>query len=183
MPVARRVVLVLLVACAGSALFASPSAAGPVNARTGLLTAAVYNATPYTWTLVDPGRRYDQNGQNPSPQRDPCGHYRAWRRNQFQLNANYNLYCLGDYEYGYDGYFTYRVDVVGGPSEYVTVAIWGGWPHLQPTATSIRCGVPPPRSTSRPGAAGTGLPAGSWGAAGARDPNPQITFAHNGPTI
>ena len=52
MPVARRVVLSLLVAGAGSALFASPAAAGGVDCDTGILTAAVYNVTPYTWTLV-----------------------------------------------------------------------------------------------------------------------------------
>ena len=52
MPVARRVVLLLLVAGAGSALFASPAAAGGVASDTGLLTAAVYNVTPYTWTFV-----------------------------------------------------------------------------------------------------------------------------------
>ena len=52
MLVARRVVLLLLVAGAGSALWASPAAAGGFDPNSGLLTAAVYNVTPYTWTLV-----------------------------------------------------------------------------------------------------------------------------------
>ena len=52
MPVARRVVLWVLVAGAGSALLASPARAGGVACDTGVLTAAVYNVTPYTWTLV-----------------------------------------------------------------------------------------------------------------------------------
>ena len=55
MPVARRVVLWVSVAGAGSALFASPAAAGGVDGNTGVLTAAVYNVTPYTWTLVQSG--------------------------------------------------------------------------------------------------------------------------------
>ncbi len=53
----RRVLSILGVAAlcagAGSALLASPALAGQVDYNNGgLLSAAVYNLTPYTWTLV-----------------------------------------------------------------------------------------------------------------------------------
>src|SRR5258706_9586835 len=72
MTMARRVVLVLLVAGvssgAGSALLASPAVAGDVNSDSGVFEAAVYNATPYTMTLVAAGApnigRGDCNGSS-----------------------------------------------------------------------------------------------------------------------
>jgi hypothetical protein len=121
--IVRRVVLVLLVAGAGSALFASPAFAGGVDGNTGILTAAVYNATPYTWTLVD-HKSFDQNGNYSSDlQTVPAATISPGGGSLFGIGSNYYLVCFGTWKYGYDGYFTYRVDLVGGPPEYVTVGI------------------------------------------------------------
>ena len=53
----RRLVVVMAMAVvcmgAGLALSASPALAGGVDTNNnGLLSAAIYNPTPYTWTLV-----------------------------------------------------------------------------------------------------------------------------------
>ena len=123
----RRVMLMLTVAavCAGggSALFASSAFAGGVDGSTGILTAAAYNATPYTWTLVD-HKSFDSNGNYSSDlQRVPAATISPGGASLFGMYSNYSLSCFGTWKYGYDAYFTYRVDVVGGPPEYVTVGI------------------------------------------------------------
>ena len=183
MRVARRAVLVLLVAGAGSAVFASSAVAGPVDHKSGILTAGAYNATPYTWTLVAAGQ-WDQYSQNFFALRTtPAQTLAPGAGSLFALNANYNLYCLGvSWDYGYDGFFTYRVDVVGGPPEYVTVAItqWDSGP--------TKCGDYSPNHnaaadvyiTSAPPPAGYN-PAAT-GSPGSAIANPQIAYQHNQPT-
>jgi hypothetical protein len=123
----RRVMLMLAVAAlcagAGSALFASSAFAGGVDGNTGILTAAAYNATPYTWTLVD-HKSFDSNGNYSSDlQTVPAATISPGGGSLFGMYSNYSLSCFGTWKYGYDAYFTYRVDVVGGPPEYVTVGI------------------------------------------------------------
>jgi hypothetical protein len=114
---------VVLWAGAGSALFASPAAAGGVDGDTGILTAAVYNTTPYTWTLVD-HKSFDQNGNYSGDlQTVPAATIAPGGGSLFGMPSNYYLVCFGTWKYGYDAYFTYRVDLVGAPSEYVTVGI------------------------------------------------------------
>jgi hypothetical protein len=129
---ARRLVLVLAAAVmcagAGSALLASPAAAGGVDDR-GRLSAAVYNFTPYTWTLVSV-----QQGA-PCPYNDPTGENRCWAAPPpqtvapgaspvYQLDPNDSESAPFSTKFGYDAYFTYRVDVLGGGApEYVTIAI------------------------------------------------------------
>ena len=127
MPVARRVVLMVLVAGAGSALFASPAAAGGVAWDTGVLTAAVYNVTPYTWTLVQARSFTSTGGDAGALQTTPAATIAPGGGSLFGMNSNAYLVCIagsaGLWWYGYDSYFTYRVDVLGGPPEYVTVGI------------------------------------------------------------
>ena len=123
----RRVILMFSVAavCAGgaSALFASSAFAGGVDGSTGILTAAAYNATPYTWTLVD-HKSFDSNGNFEGDlQTVPAATIAPGGASLYGMYSNYSLVCFGTWKYGYDAYFTYRVDVVGGPPEYVTVGI------------------------------------------------------------
>jgi hypothetical protein len=197
MPVARRVVLVLLVAgawsSAGSVLLTSTAAAGGVDDN-GLLTAAVYNITPYPWTLVaaaTPGT----TPQNPQGgnfwSTYPKATVPVGGATLYAINTNENEgggICIGDYLMGFDAYMTYRVDVLGGPPEYVTLAITGAKSH-SPTS----CGGHFPKGnhdpefdvfiTSAPPPAGWD-PAVSPGTPPAPEtPNPQLTFSHNVPFL
>jgi hypothetical protein len=193
MTVARRVVLVLLLAgvClgAGSALFASSAFAGGVDTNSGLLSAAIYNLTPYTWTLVaaeTPGI----TGWSTVPQATiPAG-----GSSLYQLRTNYNpgtgFFCAADYLFGFDAYITYRVDVVDGPPEYVTLAISGAESH-NPFPTD--CGPFPAGDhhpefdvfiTTAPPPFGAYDPAASPGTPPAPQvTNPQLTYSHNVPQL
>lgn len=123
---ARRLVLVLLLAPAGAAL-AAPTASAGGFADDGTYKAAVYNFTPYTWTLV---------GASTPPGGGACGNNSCWNPAPAQTIAPgespvYGLrpnYIDGGgitfgYTFGYASWMTYRVNVVGGPPEYVTVAL------------------------------------------------------------
>jgi hypothetical protein len=132
--VAKRVVLVMaatfVLAGAGWALFASPAAAGGIDDR-GRLSAAIYNSTPYTWTLVTA----QSPASSPCPYNVPTGRNRCWATvpaqtlrpgaaSLFELDPNDSESSLFGERFGYDGYFTYRVDVLGGGApEYITVGI------------------------------------------------------------
>lgn len=145
MPVARRLVLVLLATSAGSALWASPAAAGFVDSGSGLLAAAVYNFTPYTMTLVSSGAPSlspgsDNNKCNPTTnicwKTPPAATIQPGDSSVYELNTWY--YALqgfpagvcDSYSANFDAWMTYRIDVLGGPAEYVTVAIYGQQQHL-----------------------------------------------------
>jgi hypothetical protein len=184
MPVARRVVLVLLVAGAGSALFASPAAAGGVAWDTGILTAAVYNTTPYTWTLVDQ-KSFDAQGSYCCDFQSvvPAATVAPGGGSLFGIGSNAYLVCIagsaGLWWYGYDSYFTYRVDLLGGPPEYVTVGI------SQVESNGCQYGAQHARAdvyiTSAP-------PGPGWHPALLTPPapapaNPQLTYAHNVPFL
>jgi hypothetical protein len=117
-------VIAALTSAAASVLFAAPALAGGVDENTGVYSAAVYNFTPYTWTLVASGTpeagRCGATCWNPAPAKTiPAGTAMG-----YGLSANY---ANGDQRtfqiYGYDGWMTFRVDVLGGPPEYVTVAL------------------------------------------------------------
>jgi hypothetical protein len=83
----RRVLSILGVAalCAGggSALLASPALAGGVDPSSGLLSAAVYNLTPYTWTWwlrvvcgARPHRRRSSAASKAPSRTSPCKRHR-----------------------------------------------------------------------------------------------------------
>jgi hypothetical protein len=195
MPVARRVVLVLLVAGAGSALWASPAAAGSIDPNSGLLTAELDNLTPYPWTLVSSGAPSispgSQNnkcndttnvcwGQAPAATVPPGG------RMQYTLNSWY--YALqgfpagvcDSYSANFDAWMTYRVDVLGGPPEYVTLAIFGTQEHLCNSDTyagfAVFLTTAPPPSNYDPNTSGGNYPPGTG-----PPQNPQLTYQHNTP--
>jgi hypothetical protein len=114
-------------AIAGSALVASPALAGGFDDE-GNYNAAVYNLTPYPWTLVE-----ENAPSNPGSACLPsttCWDTRPYltiepgKAGGWGLRPNFSQTCiLGGVEYGYDGWMTYRVDVLGGPPEYVTIAL------------------------------------------------------------
>jgi hypothetical protein len=130
--VARRVVLVLLVASAGSALWASPAAAGFVDFDTGRFAATINNFTPYTMKLVSSGAP----SVSPGSQNNKCGNIcwdqapaatiQAGERMVYQIDPYYFATAgFTTNSANFDAWMTYRVDLLRGPPEYVTVAILG----------------------------------------------------------
>ncbi|MGH2885080.1 MAG: hypothetical protein ACRDPA_20650, partial [Solirubrobacteraceae bacterium] len=128
---ARRLAVMVVVAAlwagAGSALFASPAFAGGVY--NNAFHASIVNLTPYTWTLVE------QNSAGPPG--SACPTY-CWltapaqtiapgQKMGYELNPNLNQCSAVDCSFGqalgFDGWMSYRVDVLGGPAEYVTIAV------------------------------------------------------------
>ena len=194
----RRLLLVVAVAVvwagAGSALFASPAVAGDVNTDTGVLEAALYNVTPYPMTLVaaqTPGKtQQNPNGGN-FWNTYPAATMSAGGGMVYRINANENEgggICFGDYLLGYDAYMTYRVDVLDGPPEYVTLAISQAKSHSPTTCFGhFPQGDHDPRFdvyiTSAPPPSGYD-PAASPGTPPAtQTPNPQLTYQHNVPYL
>jgi hypothetical protein len=192
----RRLVMLLGVTifCAGggSALLAAPALAGDVNTDTGVLEAALYNVTPYPMTLVaaqTPGT----TSQNPDGgdfwNTLPAGTIPVGGSMLYRVNANQDVspgLCIGDYLFGYDAYMTYRVDVLGGAPEYLTLAISGAKSHSPTTCFgTFPQGDHDPQFnvyiTSAPPPAGYD-PAVSPPPAAATA-NPQVTYAHNQPTL
>jgi hypothetical protein len=150
----RRLLLVVVVAGlwtgAGAALFASSAMAGGIDESTGVYAAAIYNFTPYTWTRV----------AYLTPEAGICG-ATCWNQDPaktiapgtamvYKISANMSK---GDgrtlQEYGYDAWMTYRVDVLGGPAEYVTVALsqaqcYGFYGNCNPALRQFITSSPPP---------------------------------------
>lgn len=185
--VAKRVVIVMAAAVlwagAGSALWASPASAGGVDWNSGVLSAAVYNVTPYTWTLVDQ-KSFNSFGQYVGDlQTVPAATIAPGGASGFGIGSNAYLVCIagpaGLWWYGYDAYFTYRVDVLGGPPEYVTVGISQLESNgCQYSAQHARADV---YITSAP-------PGPGWHPALLTPPAPapanqQLTYAHNVPQL
>ena len=124
----RRVVLVLLVAGAGSALWASPAMAGGVNTTTGTINGALYNGTPYRWTLVKAVNPEPcHNNENCWPQYPAQtimpGGAGGWTLKPNLFNTSSPREANASWQIGYNGWFTYRVDVPTGPSFYATFTI------------------------------------------------------------
>ncbi|MBV9197473.1 MAG: hypothetical protein JO168_25350 [Solirubrobacterales bacterium] len=127
----RRVVVVVAVALvgtgAGSGLFASPALAGGYDSA-GVLHSTVWNLTPYTWTLVAEGAP-DVDGlcgrscwnYGPATTLAPGqGHeleLEPYASGRDCIDTSFHAY--------YTGWYTYRIDVLGGPPEYQTVAFSG----------------------------------------------------------
>jgi hypothetical protein len=168
---------------AGSAVLASSASAGGVDGGSGVLTAAVYNVTPYTWTLVQ-SSAFDQQGNAYALNRTPAATVAPGAGSLFALNSNYYLTCFGTWKYGYDSYFTYRVDPLGAPPEYLTVAITQlevsyptgcgqGGQHAE-ADVYITSAPPPPgyNPANAPGTPPAAVPS-----------NPQIQYTHNSPYL
>lgn len=182
----RRRVLSMAVAVAlagaGSAIVTSTAAAGGVDGNTGILTAGAYNATPYTWTLVA-DKQFDQSGRYVgglvSP---PAATVAPGGGSLFGMGSNYYDQCFGLWQYGYDAYFTYRVDPLGAPSEYLTV----GMSQLQ---TSSIGGCTVASQTARADVYITSAPPPpGWHPAmltppGPAPAKPQTTYTHNLPFL
>ena len=186
MPLSRRVALVLLVAGAGSALGASPAAAGGYDASTGRLEAAVYNVTPYTWTLVD-SKEYYPNGTpiGRGLNTSPAATMHPGDSSIYRTSANAYQQC-GQNEAlpGFEASFTYQVDVVGGPTEYLTVAI-----SQQEVWAPNGCGTPA-RHAQVDVWITQGPPQAGWHPALGYPPNlqffdnqVQLTYTHNLPQL
>jgi hypothetical protein len=200
--------LVVLVAVAGvwasvgSGVLASPAFAGGVDpGNQGLLSAAIYNVTPYPWTLVaatsPPGgpsgdstncARLESPGTGPGcwdtlPQSIAPGKASVYRLRPWEAESG--GICGGHDKYGYDAYITYRVDIVGGSPEYATVAIWGEWndniclgPGSDVQFAVFFTAAPPPAdydvwkaSDKTPGGPSNLIA------------NPQLTYQHNLPQL
>ena len=118
-----RAIRVLLAAGIAAARLAPPASAGGVD-RNGTLSAAFYNSTPYTVTLAGIG--YAANCTTSDGRcwyTQPAGTIPAGGASLFSLAPNANKSGYFSQLWGYDAWFSYRVDVVGGPSEYITVGI------------------------------------------------------------
>ena len=147
--VAERAVIVMAAAVlwagAGSALLTSTAAAGGVDSGSGLLSAAVYNLSPYPMTLVASGTP-SGGGWSTAPGNIAPGGASGYALNPWKAEGG--GICIGDYRSHFDAYMTYRVDVLGGPVEYVTVAITGAGRTRPPPASATS-----PRATWIPGSA------------------------------
>ena len=148
MPVARRVVVVLLAASAGSAMWASPAAAGGVDPKTGVMAAGVYNFTPYTMKLVSSGTPTFASSNtkcnttaNTCWKTPPAATIQPGAEMVYELNTWYYAEqgfppgVCDSYSANFNAWMTYRVDVVNGPAEYFTVAISGYQQHYCPNTT------------------------------------------------
>ena len=179
---ARRLALLAVVcvvgAGAGSALFAAPAFAGDVN-NDGVLSAAVYNVTPYTMTLVAAqtppgyfGSCFGSCWKTRPAQTIAPGQSSLWQVQAQRVTYNlFNSLLTATF----DAWFTYRFDVLGGPPEYETVvlsATYGG--GLYPALDVYNTATPPPASYD-PGLFQAFPVPGTA--------NPQITYQHNVPYL
>ena len=125
---ARRLVTVLAAAVlwagAGSAVLTSSAFGGGVDGN-GTLTAAVYNSTPYTWTLVAAKSISSGSCLDRGCLVAPAGTIGPGGGSLYSVYPNLNSQCAfeGGVTFGYDAYFTYQVNVVGGPPEFITVGV------------------------------------------------------------
>jgi hypothetical protein len=116
---------------AGSAMFAS-SAVADIGGD-GTFNGNFYNVTPYTWTLV----RAQAPPASPFGVGNNCGPGTCWEANfpatigpgqSFAYSLIPNTDQVGSVfapgqRLGYDGWFTYQVNPLGAPPEYLTIAI------------------------------------------------------------
>ena len=200
------VVLLVLALGAGSALSPPPAAAGGVRgglAGDGFLDGALYNLTPYTMHFVsanapDLGGGGDINRcrQAPSCWGDGGVLPGGWGFGDIKPGA-YQVYGLNSWQAGsncavstgiaayYSAYITYRVDVIGGPPEYLTLAYVdhynSDWCDKQflPWRWVFNTTAPPPPNWD-PNAHPDRPPGGGYSFAPATT-NPQITFTADQP--
>ena len=171
---------VALVTMWGSVGLSAPAGAGDVDSGNGILSAAFYNLTPYPMTLVANNSDY---GWETLPGTVAPGSA------AYAINGSTPQgggICIGTWKNQFNGYATYQVDVLGGPDEYVTVAISGVRSY-----SALGCGdfaaagnVYPALdvwNTSAPPSAGWNP--SSRTAPGPLTARPQITNVHNQPAL
>ncbi len=185
--VALMTSLALVSAAAGSALVAGPALAGGVDTGNGTLSAAVYNLTPYTWTLVAAGAGAPPGNTGGGWNTYPASTVAPGGGTLYRVTPWQNLspgICFGYDLYGYDAYMTYRVNVLDGPPEYANVVIWGDWSqnlcfnggkNQDPGFAVYFTSSPPPGGYDPWNAAG--------GAPAPQIANPQLTYQHNTPYL
>jgi hypothetical protein len=127
-PTTRRLMVaiaMMILAIAATALLACTARAGGVDTDDGSLDGAIYNATPYTWTLVGeqaPATCVTTNNGGcflnpPAPTVAPGGGF-VWK-----IAPNVFTSYLFSWKIGYDAYFTYETTQLTGPPEYLTVTL------------------------------------------------------------
>lgn len=189
-------VLCMAVAGMGAGLLASPALAGGVDKPSGYLSGALYNLTPYTWTKVAQASPATCYYYNPSSNQYSRTMTNCWQPQQpadtiapgssagYTLAANLiNISAFGPgagFESGYDGWVTYRVDVLGGAPEYVTFTVSqaydsGTYGSSDPTLDVWDTTAPPPAGYD-PGGNPNAPPS-------TQTASPQITYSHNNPQL
>jgi hypothetical protein len=124
----------MAMAVAAPAVFAASAfAEGGIDDR-ARLWGQVNNVTPYEWTLAgySKGLRTDVNSncfpnpscwdEQPFPQTVLPGQFFVYTLRPFQRESGG---AFGGEKDSYDGWVTYRADVLGGPPEYLTITIDG----------------------------------------------------------
>ena len=108
----RRVtvaITIMILAIVGTTVFAATARAGGVDTNTASLDGAIYNLTPYTWTLVSANAPAACIAPNPGCYESPPSQTVApgggfvW-----QIGPNVDQSYLFSLKFGYDVYFTYR---------------------------------------------------------------------------
>jgi hypothetical protein len=156
----RRVTLAiatLIVAIAATGVFASAARAGGVDTDNGTLDGAIYNATPYTWTLVRevaPATCVSQFNScfvGPPAASISPGSAPVWTiaPNVADFPVIGNLFST---QFGYDVYFVYKTQPASGPPEYLTITLsqcycngtYNGFKQSQPAHVAWITSSPPP---------------------------------------
>jgi hypothetical protein len=117
----RTIALACVAAVAATVLFAT--AASPARAAGGIggdmgLWGQITNVTPYPWTFVEaggPSSRW-QTGQLPFPNTVQPGQSFVYEN----MPYNFSSSAFGD-AWDYSAWFTYKAQVAGGATEYLTV--------------------------------------------------------------
>jgi hypothetical protein len=117
--------VVAMLCMLGTAVLASPAMAGGVDTDTGDFAAGVYNVTPYPMTLVAAATPETGACSSSCWLQRPASTIAPGEAMVYRLAPNFiggGGITFSD-EFGYDGWMTYRVDVLGGPPEYVTISL------------------------------------------------------------
>ena len=129
----RRLVLgaaALLTVVGLTAVSQAPAQAGGADDN-GLFIGAVYNQTPFTATYVE---GWSQYGFQTTPSTAPSMGSALFRVNGSTVESG--GICFGTWRNTYNGWFTYRVTLDDGTTEYVTYSIHG----LRSHSTVLGCG-------------------------------------------
>ena len=154
----------------------------PAAGSGGTLSAAIYNSTPYTWTLVTAQATGSCIYGTQCWQTVPARTLAPGAASLFQLDPNlFDGPVIGNlwsFRAGFDGFFTYRVDVLGSAPEYVTVGIsqchcTGTYGTSEATLQVWNTVAPPPG----------GYAASSLQPPGPQTANPQLAVRLNTPTL